>query len=258
MTSNPQSMKLLQQALANWRQWHTDSGALTSQPAMVRELSGGLTNRSFLVASDKFKAVVRINATNSASLGIDRQRERVILELLQPIGAVPKVLFQTDDVLVSAFCEGQLWSSADSRSSDKVAAVNQMLQRIQGVEAPQLLRRNYVAYCQHYIDQLEGRAVNEVLTQSILEAAAAIDGAQWSAVICHHDLVAENILLTPQGLIFIDWEYAALGHPLLDLVRLYGTDLPVGCVTSAVDDDILKQLAILQHGMDDLWSLIQT
>ena len=85
-------MQLLQQTLANWRQWNTDSGELTAQPTQVRELTGGRTNRSFLVAQGAFKAVVRINALNSASLGIDRQREVIILESLQSTGTVPKIL----------------------------------------------------------------------------------------------------------------------------------------------------------------------
>jgi len=85
-------MQLLQQTLANWRQWNTGCDELAAQPTLVRELSGGLTNRSFLVASGDFKAVVRINALNSTDLGVDRQREGLILKLLQPTGAVPKVL----------------------------------------------------------------------------------------------------------------------------------------------------------------------
>ena len=254
-------MQLLQQTLANWRQWNTDSGELTAQPTQVRQLTGGRTNRSFLVAQGDFKAVVRINALNSASLGIDRQREGIILESLQSTGTVPKILYRTDQVLVSVFHEGRSWGEEDSRSSEQMAALNQLLQRIQGVEVAQLQRRNYVQYCQAYIDQLGSAFAIEGLQQTILTAAAAIDAADWHAVICHHDLVPENILVTADGLIVLDWEYAALGHPALDALRFHETDLSSSCVDMGVRPDrlneSLKPLAILLRGMDDLWSLVQ-
>mgnify|MGYP006079343489 FL=1 len=251
-------MQLLQQTLANWRQWNTGCGELTAQPTLLSELSGGRTNRSFLVVSDEFKAVVRINAENGASLGIDRQRERLILELLQPTGAVPRVLFQTNEILVTEFYEGRPWGDEDSCNSQQVTALNQLLQRIQAVKVRQLQRRNYVQYCQAYIDQLGSAFAIEGLQQTILTAAAAIDAAHWPEVICHHDLMPENILVTAGGLIVLDWEYAALGHPALDGLRFHGTDQPLSSVHLGVDRETLKQLAILLRGMDDLWSLVQT
>lgn len=261
MRFSPLSMQLLQQTLANWRQWNTDGCDLTAQPILVRELSGGHTNRSFLVADDDFKAVVRINALNGVSLGIDRQREGLILELLQSTGAVPKILYRNDQVLVSVFHQGRPWDKEDSRSTEQMAALNQLLQRIQAVEITQLQRRNYVQYCQAYIDQLGSAFAVEGLQQTILTAAAAIDAADWPAVICHHDLVPENILVTADGLIILDWEYAALGHPALDALRFHKTDLPSRCVEMGVGperlSESLKPLAILLRGMDDLWSLVQ-
>jgi thiamine kinase-like enzyme len=261
MRFSPLSIQLLQQTLANWRQWNTAPGELSGQPTLVRELIGGRTNRSFLVAQDNVKAVVRINALNGASLGIDRQREGLILELLQSTGAVPKTLYRSDEVLVSVFHEGRPWNEEDSRSPEQMAALNQLLQRIQDVEITQLQRRNYVEYCQAYIDQLGSAFAIEGLQQTILTAAAAIDAADWPGVICHHDLVPENILVTEDGLIVLDWEYAALGHPALDALRFHETEMPSNCVQLGVGSDrlseSLKQLAILLRGMDDLWSLVQ-
>ena len=251
-------MQLLQQTLANWQQWKPTRSVISAQPVVLRELTGGRTNRSFLVGSGEVKAVVRINAPNSVSLGIDRQRERLILERLAPTDAVPKVLFYADNVLVTTFHEGRLWTDEDSRSGRQIALLNRLLLRIQAVEVSQLPRRNYVAYCQAYIDQLDSAFATKGLQQTILTAAAAIDAADWRGVICHHDLVAENILVTEGGLIVLDWEYAAVGHPALDALRFHRTDRPFSCVNSELDRESLKQLTILLRGMDDLWSLLQT
>ena len=115
------TQQALQQALSNWQEWQTDGAAISSQPQVVRELLGGKTNRSFLVASGAFQAVVRVNASNSSSLGIDRNRERKILQLLQPTGCVPKLLFSCDHVLVTGFCKGRHWTQVVTSSiSDKL------------------------------------------------------------------------------------------------------------------------------------------
>ena len=39
-------------------------------------------------------------------------------------------------------------------------------------------------------------------------------------VLCHHDLIPENIIKGAKGLFFIDWEYASMGHPQFDYQRL--------------------------------------
>ena len=248
--NNPQH--LLQQALSNWQSWQVEEGTLTSQPQPVRELSGGKTNHSFLVASGSFEAVVRINAANSESLGIDRQRERTILQLLQPTGTVPKVHFCDSQLLVTSYCRGQQWVD----TPENRRGVNSALASIQSVAAPDLEKRNYMAYCTAYINQLAQVQRDQQVIESVLSAAEAIDKSEWTPVICHHDLVAENIIITESGPVLLDWEYAALGHPALDALRLFKKDL--SSIQGAYDTEVIGQLAILQQGMDDLWSLLQS
>ena len=251
--SNPQ--QLLQQALSNWQSWQVEGFTLSRQPQPIRELTGGQTNRSFLVASGDFEAVVRINAANSHSLGIDRNREQKILQLLQHTGAVPRLFFNNNQVMVSEYCTGQHWQdSAVNRRN-----LNTVLAQIQAIAVPDLEKRSYVDYCTAYINQLAFDAdtglVDQGMVKAILSAASIIDNSDWNPVICHHDLVAENIIVTPQGLKLLDWEYAALGHPALDYMHLYPTDLIATHL--AYDSEIIKQLAMVQRGMNDLWSLVQ-
>ena len=262
--------QILQKALSSWQHWQTGEAVLNCQPGVLQELLGGKTNRSFLVASGSFKAVVRVNAANSESLGINRARERKILQLLQPSGFVPKVLFTSDQVLVTAYCEGRQWTEADLNNADNRRAVNSMLEQIQSIAAPNLKARNYVDYCTDYINQLghspqrikspqriesPQRIKSPKLIETILSAAAEIDKTVWQPVICHHDLVPENIIVTATGLILLDWEYAAMGHPALDYIRLYKSDLT--STKLAYDRHTIEQLEIVQRGMDDLWSMVQ-
>jgi len=254
------TQQLLHQTLSKWQSWQVEGLTLSSQPQPIRELSGGKTNRSFLVASGAFEAVVRINAANSESLGIDRNREQKILQLLQPTGTVPRLFFSDMQAMVSAYCQGQHWvDSAENRRK-----LNAALAQIQAVSVPDLERRNYVDYCTAYINQLN--LVDQPLVEKILSAASAVDKSYWTPVICHHDLVPENIIVTAEGLMLLDWEYAAMGHPALDYMHLYQS--APGQDSSRQDDLILTDLAydrgsieplkVVQRGMNDLWSLLQS
>ena len=265
MSNSQQNIQqILQKALSSWQNWQTGGEVLNRQPEVLHELQDGKTNRSFLVASGSFKAVIRVNAANSVSLGINRDRERKILQLLQTTGFVPKALFASDQVLVTAYCEGRQWTEADLNNANNRCALNFVLEQIQSIAAPDLQTRNYVDYCTDYINQLvespkliENSKLTErpELIEIILSAAAEIDKTVWQPVICHHDLVPENIIVTATGLILLDWEYAAMGHPALDYIRLYKSDLT--STKLAYDRHTIEQLEIVQRGMDDLWSMVQ-
>jgi thiamine kinase len=249
------TQQTLQQTLSNWQEWQADENAISSRPQVVRELLGGKTNRSFLVASGAFQAVVRVNASNSLSLGINRSREQKILQLLQPTGCVPKLLFSSDQVLVTGYCEGRHWTQADLSDTGNRRAVNTMLEQIQSIAVPDLPPRNYVDYCTAYISQLDQKLIDPALVEMILRASAAIDNSVWPAVISHHDLVPENIIVTVDGLVLLDWEYAAMGHPALDYLRLYQSDLR--STNLAYDSETFQYLRVVLRAMDDLWTLVQ-
>jgi thiamine kinase-like enzyme len=250
------TQQLLQQTLSNWQSWQVEGFTLCSQPQPIRELPGGKTNRSFLVASGGFEAVVRINAANSQSLGIDRNREQKILQLLQSTGTVPRLFFIDEQVMVSRYYPGQYWVDTAKNRRDFNAALAQ----IQAVAIPELKKRNYVEYCSAYINQLNpdhdmGLAYRPMVRE-ILSAASVLDNSDWTPVISHHDLVPENIIVTAEGLKLLDWEYAAMGHPALDYMHLYPIDLI--STNLGYDRGSIEPLKIVQRGMNDLWSLVQS
>ena len=247
----------LQQVLADWPSWSATCGdtsclkaQLTKKPVVVEELLLGKTNRSFLVETTCGQVVVRINAENSKSLGIDRQREAEILSQLQSIGCVPKTLFISEQVLVSEYVSGCCWKTGDLKNTDKLKIISGLLNKIQEIELPQnATQRNYVEYCQNYIKQLPVsiQQSESIFIKELMSAAEAIDQAIWKPVINHHDLVPENIIESECGLFLLDWEYGAYGHPGIDLVRLYG---------KKYQSPLTNELIILQQGIDKLWGFL--
>tara|TARA_B110000503_G_scaffold1976_1_gene2653 strand:- start:25048 stop:25380 length:333 start_codon:yes stop_codon:yes gene_type:complete len=103
------------------------------------------------------------------------------------------------------------------------------------------------------MSQLSEASLLTLPIEAMQAAAAVVDEAEWQAVICHHDLVPENIIINDLGVFILDWEYAAIGHPGLDRLRLCGL----------IDDTTLDEVATvaplmqLQQTMDQLWLAVQ-
>lgn len=248
------TQRLLQQTLSEWQSWNIGGEQrLTTLPEFIQELTGGRTNKSFLVASGDVKAVIRVNSPISEALGIDRQREAQILSLLSSSGVIPRVFFISDEVLVSEYIEGQTATSESLKNSAAMEAVSNALHRVQAIEMPGAIPRNYLQYCRGYLNQLTDGCVSFAVKEEIEAVARIVDSSDWQPVICHHDLVAQNIIENHNGVFIIDWEYAALGHPSLDFMRLYGADF------ATLDDqqNILQPLFKVQQAMDKLWLAVQ-
>ena len=233
----------LQQALGNWQQWQTPF-PLVNQPTVVREFSSGLTNRTFLVAADKGQAVVRINSVDSLKLGINRQREGKILHCLQTTGLVPEIYYNDQHIMVSEFIEGSRLSGKSLENAQIRDSLHMALSQIQSIKMPGEKPRNYLQYCRDYLDQLSDKTLSTAVTEQIESVASAVDNDDWQAVICHHDLVPDNIIANDRGLFIIDWEYAALGHPQLDFLMLG-------------EKGITPSLLELKQAMDTLWLAVQ-
>ena len=72
-------------------------------------------------------------------------------------------------------------------------------------------------------------------------------------MLCHHDLIPENIIQSAKGLFIIDWEYASLGHPKFDFLRIFSHVEASENLTA----DSSKQLHAFQVVMDQLWYAIR-
>ena len=241
-------------ALSSWQDWNTSGlEAPEAEPEVVSELFGGRTNKTFLVSSGDFRAVIRINSPDAVKLGIDRQREKRILQLLQPTGLVPKVLFIHDEFLVSEFIEGNSLTDKSLKNSHIMESLSEALAVVESIQMPDASPRNYLDYCRQYLNQLSEVTVSALVVKQIEEAARAVDGEAWDPVICHHDMVPENIIVNDRGLFIIDWEYAALGHPGLDFLRLYGSDY----ASPESQKESLQSLFKVKQAMDKLWLAVQ-
>lgn len=71
------------------------------------------------------------------------------------------------------------------------------------------------------VTRLRGKieAAENLPAEERREALDLLAGLPTASALCHGDLHPANILMSPRGMILIDWFDAAAGHPLADLAR---------------------------------------
>ena len=188
-------------------------------PFECRPLAGGLTNRNFLLTAKDERLVLRLN---NEVPGVNRQREAIALKLASKLGlgAVIVANNPTAGYLLSEFINEPVWTLDDARDPAAQERLGTCLRRLhQSVVdlplfEPILELRSYLQRPEiRALDFFDSLATTVDELERLLEAQ---DYYQHLPAPCHHDLLHRNIL-GQQELRLIDWEYAALGNPLLDL-----------------------------------------
>lgn len=208
----------LVRALATWREWPV---ALSDVPSIVCELTTGRTNRNYVLQCGREQYRLRLNATNADALGINRESERTILDALKPLACTPPILYfnRQSGFALLPYLEGRVWTAADMRDGRQVERLLELLARIQSQQV-RVPVRDYYQYLENYLQQLKRAGYPLTLAEGAAlekfrsEWQRALPS--WEPTLSHHDLIPDNILETDAGLVILDWEYAALGHPQID------------------------------------------
>lgn len=203
------------------------SGVPGLQQARVVEcLMDGPTNTSYRVARDGESFVLRLDKPQTRMLGLDRDSEYTVCAAVAAAGLTPPHLYvdRAAGVCLRPFVPGRSMRCdelLDPRVLGRLAGLLRRLHRLPPVGSP----FDPVSAARRYAEQVATpQAIG--LAGEAARLMALIREYSSPLAICHNDLVAENLLLTPdREIVLIDWEYAATGDPFFDLavvVRHHG------------------------------------
>ena len=198
---------------------------LAGRELVLTALSGGITNRNFLVtipgASDRY--VIRLAGNDTHLLGISREVEHAATVAAAGVGVGPEVtaFIRPEGYLVTRFIEGSPVSDAAVRRPETLERVAASLRRIHdgppipGLFVPLRIVEAYRALA----------AARGVPIPPEYELAAAIGRRIELACLaspleprpCHNDLLNANFIDDGVRIRIVDWEYAGMGDPFFDL-----------------------------------------
>ncbi len=198
---------------------------LADHELRLTALSGGITNRNFLVVADGLadRYVIRLAGNDTHLLGISREVEHAATVAAAGVGVGPEVtaFIRPEGYLVTRFIEGSPVSDEDVHRPETLRRVADSLRRIHdgpaipGIFVPLRIVEAYRALA----------LARGVRVPAEYELAASIgrriELACLSAPLeprpCHNDLLNANFIDDGARIRLVDWEYAGMGDPFFDL-----------------------------------------
>jgi thiamine kinase-like enzyme len=198
---------------------------LAGREVALTPLSGGITNRNFLVttpgATDRY--VIRLAGNDTHLLGISREVEHAATVAAAGVGVGPEVtaFIRPEGYLVTRFIEGAPVSdtavhepatlrrvAASLRSIHDGPAIPGIFVPLRVVEAYRALaiERGIRIPAEYELASAIGRRIELACLTAPLEPRP-----------CHNDLLSANFIDDGTRIRIVDWEYAGMGDPFFDL-----------------------------------------
>jgi thiamine kinase-like enzyme len=188
-------------------------------------LSGGITNRNFLVdaAGTDDRWVIRLAGNDTHLLGISREVEHAATVAAAGVGVGPEVtaFIRPEGYLVTRFIVGSPVSDEAVHRPETIRRVADSLRRIHdGPAIPGLFVPLRI------VEAYRGLALARgVPIPPEYEEASAVGRRIELALLsnpvelrpCHNDLLNANFIDDGVRIRIIDWEYAGMGDPFFDL-----------------------------------------
>ncbi|MEA2518853.1 MAG: hypothetical protein QOF49_933 [Chloroflexota bacterium] len=198
---------------------------LASEVLTLTALTGGITNRNFLVAvagrADRY--VIRLAGNDTHLLGISREVEHAATVAAAGVGVGPEVTayIRPEGYLVTRFIEGSPVPDEQVHRPETLRRVGESLRRIHdGPPIPGLFIPFRIV--EAYRALAAARAVPIPAEYELAQAfARRIELALLSNPLemrpCHNDLLNANFIDDGSRIRIVDWEYAGMGDPFFDL-----------------------------------------
>ena len=198
---------------------------LAGRELTLTALSGGITNRNFLVAirgsADRY--VIRLAGNDTHLLGISREVEHAATVAAAGVGVGPEVtaFIRPEGYLVTRFIEGSPVSDEAVHRPETLDRIADSLRRIHdgppipGLFVPLRIVEAYRALAAARGVSIPAEYELAAATGRRIELACLANPVELRP--CHNDLLNANFIDDGARIRIVDWEYAGMGDPFFDL-----------------------------------------
>ncbi|GAB2928482.1 hypothetical protein GCM10011328_15590 [Hafnia psychrotolerans] len=176
----------------------------------------GLSGESWKIETRTRTWLARIQSPARTALGVERQREKAILQHIVHLNIAPRVMLYSPPWLVVEWLEGQ---TCEEYPIEIVPLAERLVQLHQaGPHGRQLQLKQQFSLHWQQIDRRRLspgwlRLQHRFMRQSL--------PVPLKMAVIHMDVHPGNLIIGEQGLQLIDWEYAADGDIALELATLF-------------------------------------
>lgn len=194
---------------------------VTSRRQAVRSVTklAGLTACSQLVELENGERyVLRHQSELATNYGINYQQEVAFLRKLEPFGLSPTVVYADENSALLNWIEGEIPDIFDEKLLKSLAEQLALLHTIplQALDfEPKFATLDLAERCLFLWNNL-----SQTKQQQLGFSPPFRQITPFQRAICHHDIHLANLVLQEKRLFLIDWEYAAISDPALELALL--------------------------------------
>ena len=225
---------------------NTLDGFFTSPPVKVQTVTGGLTNRCWRLESSEGLAYVWRPTSNVCNaFAISRHNEYQVLNAIASLNLGPKPVFVHEQGLLVEWVPGETLTKSGI-DIEELLPIAATIHEYSATSIP-LVPFSYLSRIDHYWLELGGKYVGTEFEMLYRKWRSEPSVDQIPAALCHFDLGCYNLVRGRDGVKVIDWEYAGLADPRLDLTLILQlADVPI-------EDGVVRYCQVRQIEDVDLW-----
>ncbi len=185
----------------------------------IKVLKKGMTNRSFLFTINNKKYIMRIPGEGTDKL-INRRYEYEVYQIVNKEGICDKVIFMDEKTGVKITEYVENCHVLDAFNKGEVRTCIEYLKKFHDKKLKCNHEFDIWAQLEYYESLFNHESLYEdydVVKERVLSLKPFIDGLKKERTLTHIDAVADNFLLSSNGINLIDWEYAGMQDPHVDL-----------------------------------------